>query len=79
LTIFPFLGSVASQSMHKSRCITLSTQQLNIRNLVGYEKQRHPIEAIMFITRKGIKICTSPNDKWVRDAMKKLDQKRTTR
>ncbi|NXG55264.1 XCL2 protein, partial [Hemiprocne comata] len=79
LSIFSFLGSAGSQPMRRGSCVTLSTQQLKIQNLVGYEKQRHPVEAIMFITRKGIKICTKPDLKWVRDAMKKLDQKHTTK
>jgi len=47
LSIFPLLGSVGSQPMRKFSCVTLSTQQLNIRNLVNYEKQRVPVNAIM--------------------------------
>ncbi|NXK20415.1 XCL1 protein, partial [Arenaria interpres] len=76
---FPLLGSVGSQSMRKYSCVSLSTQQLNIRNLIGYEKQQVPVNAIMFITTKGIKICVSPNQKWVQSAIKKIDQRRTTR
>ncbi|NXJ82505.1 XCL1 protein, partial [Trogon melanurus] len=72
-------GSASSQSMRKMSCVDLSAQQLNIRNLVSYEKQRTPVEAIMFITKKGIRICVSPNQKWVQTAMKKIDQKRTTK
>lgn len=69
-------GSAGSQSMRKLSCVRLSTQQLNIRNLVTYEKQQVPVNAIMFITSKGIKICVSPDQKWVQMAMKKIDQKR---
>ncbi|NXP13157.1 XCL1 protein, partial [Thinocorus orbignyianus] len=76
---FPLLGSVGSQSMRKYSCVSLSTQQLNIRNLVGYEKQQVPVNAIMFITTKGIRICVSPNQKWVQSALKKIDQRRTTK
>ncbi|KFR14600.1 Lymphotactin, partial [Opisthocomus hoazin] len=72
-------GSVGSQPMRKFSCVTLSTQQLNIRNLVNYEKQRVPVNAIMFINTKGIKICVSPDQKWVQAAMKKIDQKRATK
>ncbi|NXI91067.1 XCL1 protein, partial [Psophia crepitans] len=69
-------GSAGSQSMHKSSCVVLSKQKLNIRNLVSYEKQEFPIKAIMFINTRGIKICVSPNLKWVQAAIKKIDQKR---
>ncbi|NWT36296.1 XCL1 protein, partial [Chroicocephalus maculipennis] len=73
------LGSVGSQPMRKYSCVSLSTQQLNIRNLVSYEKQKVPVNAIMFITTRGIKICVSPDQKWVQSAIKKIDQKRTTK
>ncbi|NXG92347.1 XCL1 protein, partial [Stercorarius parasiticus] len=76
---FPLLGSIGSQPMRKYSCVSLSTQQLNIRNLVSYEKQKVPVNAIMFITTKGIKICVSPDQKWVQSAIKKIDQKRTTK
>ncbi|KFV45078.1 Lymphotactin, partial [Tyto alba] len=77
LSVFPLLGSVGSQPMRKFSCVSLSTQQLNIRKLVSYEKQQVPVKAIMFITTKGIKICVSPDQKWVQAAIKKIDQKRT--
>ncbi|KFV16255.1 Lymphotactin, partial [Tauraco erythrolophus] len=72
-------GSVGSQPMRKLSCVSLSTQQLNIRNLVSYEKQKAPVNAIMFITTKGIKICVSPNQKWVQAAIKKIDQNHATK
>ncbi|XP_009937793.2 lymphotactin [Opisthocomus hoazin] len=78
-TVHTVKGSVGSQPMRKFSCVTLSTQQLNIRNLVNYEKQRVPVNAIMFINTKGIKICVSPDQKWVQAAMKKIDQKRATK
>ncbi|XP_010188915.1 PREDICTED: lymphotactin-like [Mesitornis unicolor] len=79
LTVHTVKGSVGSQPMRKISCVRLSTQQLNIRSLVSYEKQQVPVEAIMFITTKGIKICVSPNQKWVKTAIKKIDRKRTTK
>ncbi|NWQ92607.1 XCL1 protein, partial [Burhinus bistriatus] len=78
-TVHTVKGNIGSQSMRKFSCVSLSTQQLNIRNLISYEKQQVPVNAIMFITTKGIKICVSPNQKWVQSAIKKIDQKRTTK
>ncbi|NXF41527.1 XCL1 protein, partial [Nyctibius bracteatus] len=72
-------GSIGSQSMRRLSCVSLSTKQLNIRNLVSYERQQIPVNAIMFITTKGIKICVSPDQKWVQAAIKKIDQKNTTK
>ncbi|NXN55163.1 XCL1 protein, partial [Rynchops niger] len=75
----PLLGSIGSQPMRKYSCVSLSTQQLNIRNLVSYEKQKVPVNAVMFITTKGIKICVSPDQNWVQSAIKKIDQRRTAK
>ncbi|NXA87703.1 XCL1 protein, partial [Melanocharis versteri] len=66
-------GSASSASIRKFSCVTLSTKQLNIRNLVSYEKHQIPINAIMFITTKGIRICVSADQKWVQAVMKKID------
>ncbi|NWI52838.1 XCL1 protein, partial [Calyptomena viridis] len=78
LTIFPVLGSAGSQAMRKFNCVDLSTKKLNIRNLVGYEKQTQA-NAVMFITTKGIKICVSSDQEWVQSAMKKIQEKRTAK
>ncbi|NWX24158.1 XCL1 protein, partial [Aegotheles bennettii] len=79
LSVFPLVGSIGSQPMQRFSCIHLSTRKLNIPNLVSYEKQHIPVPAIMFINRRGIRICVSPDQKWVQAAMKKIDQKRTTK
>ncbi|NXO05741.1 XCL1 protein, partial [Oriolus oriolus] len=76
---FSLLGSAGSQSMRKYRCVTLSSKQLNIRNLVSYEKQQVPVDAIMFITTKGIRICVRPDQDWVQAAIKKIDGRRTAK
>ncbi|NXD86065.1 XCL1 protein, partial [Halcyon senegalensis] len=77
--LFSLLGSVGSQSMRKISCVNLSTQQLNIQTLVSYEKQEAPVKAIMFITKRGIKICVSPDQKWVQAAVTKIDRRRTAK
>nr|XP_009673463.1 PREDICTED: lymphotactin-like [Struthio camelus australis] len=78
-TVHTVRGSAGSQPMRKFACVNLSTQRLNIRQLVNYEKQQVPVNAIMFITEKGIKICVHPDQKWVQTAIKKIDQKRSTK
>ncbi|NXM19870.1 XCL1 protein, partial [Ploceus nigricollis] len=72
-------GSAGSESMRKFRCVNLSTRQLNIRNLVNYEKQQMPTDAIMFVTAGGIKICVSPNQNWVQAAIKRIDERRAAK
>ncbi|XP_064558548.1 lymphotactin-like [Zonotrichia leucophrys gambelii] len=75
-TVHTVKGSASSQPMRKFSCVKLSTKQWNIRNFVNYEKQQVPIDAIMFITAGGIRICVSPNQKWVQAAIKRIDENR---
>ncbi|XP_057220167.1 lymphotactin-like [Malurus melanocephalus] len=78
-TVHTAKGSASSQSIRKFSCLTLSPKQLNIRTLVSYQKQQVPTNAIMFITAKGIKICISPDEKWVKTAMKRIDERRAAK
>uniref|UniRef100_A0A8C3X569 Chemokine interleukin-8-like domain-containing protein n=1 Tax=Cyanoderma ruficeps TaxID=181631 RepID=A0A8C3X569_9PASS len=78
-TVHTVQGSASSQSMRKFSCVTLSTKQLNIRNLVSYEKQQVPTNAIMFITAGGIKICVSADQRWVQTAIKRIDNRRAAK
>ncbi|XP_071428434.1 lymphotactin-like isoform X2 [Pithys albifrons albifrons] len=77
-TVHTVKGSGASESMRKFSCVHLSTRQLSIRNLVSYEKQHIPVTAIMFMTKKGIRICVRPDQHWVQTAMKKIDERSTS-
>ncbi|XP_015731898.1 lymphotactin-like isoform X2 [Coturnix japonica] len=72
-------GSVASQSMRKLSCVNLSAQKVDIRSIVSYEKQKVPVEAVMFITANGIRICVHPDQKWVQSAIKRVERRRTAR
>uniref|UniRef100_A0A452GTX5 Chemokine interleukin-8-like domain-containing protein n=1 Tax=Gopherus agassizii TaxID=38772 RepID=A0A452GTX5_9SAUR len=74
-TVSTVRGSVASQIVPRSSCVDLSTQQLDIRRLAKYEMQHIPVKAVMFITRRGIKICVQPDLKWVQDAIKFLEKR----
>nr|NXI02188.1 XCL1 protein [Pachycephala philippinensis] len=65
--------------IRKYSCVTLSPRQLNVRNLVSYEKQQVPTDATMFITAKGIRICVKPDQKWVQAAIKKIDERRAAK
>ncbi|XP_010220564.1 PREDICTED: lymphotactin-like [Tinamus guttatus] len=76
-TVSTVRGSAGSQPMRRFTCVTLSTQKVDIRSLVNYEKQHVPVNAVMFITAKGFKICVSPEQRWVQAAIKKIDQKRS--
>ncbi|KFV62234.1 hypothetical protein N307_06612, partial [Dryobates pubescens] len=69
-------GSIVSQSMRRYNCVRLSARQLNIKNLVSYEKIQGPVEAIMFINKQGVKICVKPDHKQAQPAMKNIEERR---
>ncbi|NXS17186.1 XCL1 protein, partial [Mystacornis crossleyi] len=72
-------GNGRSASSRKYSCVTLSPRQLNTRNLVSYEKQQVPADAIMFITAKGIRICVRANQPWVQTAISRIDGRRAAK
>ncbi|XP_062368367.1 lymphotactin-like [Cinclus cinclus] len=78
-TVHTVKGSASSQPMRKFRCVNLSTNRLNIQNLVSYERQQVPTDAIMFITIRGIRICVPADQKWVQTAIKRIDERRAAK
>ncbi|NXB91867.1 XCL1 protein, partial [Vidua chalybeata] len=78
-TVHTVKGNSSSEVMRKFKCVNLSTRQLNIRNLVNYEKQQVPTDAIMFLTAGGIRICVRPNQKWVQAAIKRIDERQAAK
>ncbi|PKU38087.1 lymphotactin-like [Limosa lapponica baueri] len=68
-TVHMVKGSVGSQSMRKYSCVSLSTQQLNIQNLISYERQQAPVNAIMFLAIAHRKIYVRTDLQWVQGAM----------
>ncbi|NXJ23411.1 XCL1 protein, partial [Dicrurus megarhynchus] len=77
-TVHTVKGKFATREEHRN-CSTLHLWQLNIRNLVSYEKQQVPTDAIMFITAKGIRICVRANQPWVKTAVKRIDERRAAK
>ncbi|NXA72966.1 XCL1 protein, partial [Thryothorus ludovicianus] len=78
-TVHTVKGSARSQSMRKLSCVTLPTKQLNAQNLVSYEKQQIPTDAIMFITARGIRICAPAGQKWVQNVIKRINERRAAK
>ncbi|XP_068016677.1 lymphotactin-like [Melanerpes formicivorus] len=76
LTMRTVEGSVVSQSMRRYNCVNLAARQLNIKNLISYEKIQGPVEAIMFINKRGVKVCVKPDHKQAQTAMKSIEERR---
>ncbi|KAM4861076.1 lymphotactin-like isoform 1-T1 [Thomomys bottae] len=70
---------VGSEVPEQSICVSLTTQRLPVRRIKTYTIKEGPMKAVIFITRRGIKVCADPQDKWVKAAIKSVDNRSSTR
>nr|XP_056714147.1 lymphotactin-like [Euleptes europaea] len=67
-------GSFGSQMMPLDSCLDLHTEELDIRRLSGYEEQERPFKAVIFVTKKGFRICVPHDLLWVQNTIEILNQ-----
>nr|XP_055059138.1 monocyte chemotactic protein 1B-like [Misgurnus anguillicaudatus] len=62
-------------------CLRTTDTKVRVQLLASYFIQRKPlysVEAVRFLTVKGITICSDPNSPWAKKAMAHLDKKTHT-
>ncbi|KAM5309432.1 eotaxin-like [Glossophaga mutica] len=62
-------------------CINMANKSISVRKLESYRRltnSRCPQEAVIFKTKQAKEVCANPRDKWVQQAMKRLDKKSRT-
>ncbi|KAM4695567.1 lymphotactin-like [Discoglossus pictus] len=61
----------------KLTCLNLDIKRpIPVQRLMSYFKQKMPIEAILFTTKKNLKICADPELDWVKQAIDNLDKRK---
>ncbi|XP_042315505.1 lymphotactin-like [Sceloporus undulatus] len=68
--------TLGSQTMALSSCVDLDPSVIHIRRLADYEIQTRPIKAVILITRRGVKVCVPHDRDWVKEVVKKLDERK---
>ncbi|XP_034271140.1 lymphotactin-like [Pantherophis guttatus] len=69
-------GTLGSQPLAVNSCLSLHTEEINIKQLEHYEKHEHPRKVVILITRRGVKICVPHDAPWVNNAIRKLNKKK---
>ncbi|XP_059865272.1 lymphotactin-like [Delphinus delphis] len=86
LFILAFLGicclaaytveGVGSEVLDKNICVSLTTKQLPIKKIKTYTIKEGPMKAVIFITRRGLKVCADPQVEWVKKAVRTVKSTR---
>ncbi|XP_051772421.1 uncharacterized protein LOC127524644 isoform X8 [Ctenopharyngodon idella] len=62
-------------------CLKVTNTRIPVENIVNYEIQEPTgicaIRAVRFHTRKGLNICSDPDDSWAKRAMESVDRRMT--
>ncbi|XP_077011857.1 lymphotactin isoform X2 [Tamandua tetradactyla] len=66
---------VGSEVPEKSICLSLTTQALPVHRIKTYTIKEGAMKAVIFITKRGLKICADPQAGWVKAAVKSVDSK----
>ncbi|XP_012513208.1 PREDICTED: lymphotactin-like [Propithecus coquereli] len=70
---------VGSEVPDKSICVSLTTQRLPVNRIKTYTIKEGSMKAVIFITKRGLKVCADPQAKWVKAAVKSVDSKSKTK
>ncbi|XP_004589367.2 lymphotactin [Ochotona princeps] len=70
---------VGSEVPEKSICVSLTTQPLPVNRIRTYTIKEGPMKAVIFVTRRGLKICADPKANWVTAAINTVDGRSNTR
>ncbi|XP_066566504.1 monocyte chemotactic protein 1B [Amia ocellicauda] len=61
-----------------SCCLVVSDTKLKLDRIVNYTLQKKgvcPVDAVVFHTIRGKKVCSDPEKDWVKNAIEKVDQR----
>ncbi|XP_040119500.1 lymphotactin-like [Oryx dammah] len=74
LTAYTVEG-VGTEVLEKNICVSLTTRRLPVKNIKTYTIKEGSMKAVIFITRRGFKICADPAVDWVKKAVQRIDRK----
>ncbi|XP_054443536.1 lymphotactin [Pteronotus mesoamericanus] len=69
---------VGSEVLEQKVCMSLTTRRLPVKNIKTYTIREGPMRAVIFITKRGLKICADPQVDWVKHAVESMDNRKNT-
>nr|QCI30376.1 chemokine XCL1 [Maxomys rajah] len=64
---------VGTEVLHESVCVSLRTQRLPVQRIKTYTIKEGAMRAVIFVTKRGLRICADPHATWVKAAIKTVD------
>ncbi|KFO29123.1 lymphotactin [Fukomys damarensis] len=66
---------VGSEVPERRLCVSLTTKPLPLKRIKTYTIKEGSMRAVIFITRRGLKVCADPQHEWVKSAVKSIDSR----
>ncbi|XP_006887514.1 PREDICTED: lymphotactin [Elephantulus edwardii] len=70
---------IGTEVPERYSCVSLQTKPISVNKIKSYSIKEGPARAVIFVTRRGFKICADPEASWVKAAVKNVSNKFTTR
>ncbi|XP_021054928.1 cytokine SCM-1 beta [Mus pahari] len=70
---------VGTEVLERSICVSLQTRRLPVQKIKTYTIKEGTMRAVIFVTKRGLKICADPEANWVKAAIKTVDGRASTR
>ncbi|XP_045694703.1 lymphotactin-like [Phyllostomus hastatus] len=68
---------VGSEVLEQRICVSLTSRRLPVRSIKTYTIREGPVRAVIFITKRGLKVCADPQVEWVKKAVETMANKKT--
>nr|XP_004658955.1 lymphotactin-like [Jaculus jaculus] len=66
---------VGNEVPERNVCVSLTTQRLPVKKIRTYVIREGFMKAVIFITKRGLKVCADPHANWVKDAINHVDRR----
>ncbi|XP_001371932.1 cytokine SCM-1 beta-like [Monodelphis domestica] len=70
---------VGSEVMKRRFCVSLTSKRIPVNSVKSYIIEEGSMRAVIFVTRKGIKICADPEVSWAKGVIRAVDSRTTKR